>query len=167
VATTKILKHTIEAAEPKPNRYVVFDSVVPGSGLRVYPTGRKVWVFVYRPWPGGAGTTKKTALIGTTDDFTPDHARKLADKMRAQVKTGKDPQAEKAAHRRAPTVKEVGDAFLVRHEPHQRHLESRAADQPQALPRCRRPQQLRRQFADVARPVGQWVSFQPGFRIGL
>lgn len=115
MATTKIVKHTVEAAEPKASRYVVFDSAVPGFGLRVYPTGRKVWVFVYRPWPGGAGTPKKTALIGTTDDFTPDQARKLADKMRALVKTGKDPQAEKAAQRKAPTVEEVGSAFLADH----------------------------------------------------
>lgn len=115
VATTKILKQTVESAAPKSVRYIIFDSVVPGFGLRVYPTGKMSWVFSYRPHPGGASTPKKTALIGTTHDFTPDAARKVADKMRSLVKTGGDPQASKAAQREAPTVNDVADAFLEQH----------------------------------------------------
>lgn len=115
MANTKISKHTVAEAQPKAQRYIIFDTAVPGFGLRVYPTGRKSWVFVYRPHPGGASTPKKTALIGTTDDFTPDQARRLADQMRATVKTGGDPQAAKNEQRDAPTVKDVSDAFLSDH----------------------------------------------------
>jgi integrase len=113
--TTKITKETVKTAEARSQRYIIFDATVPGFGLRVFPSGKKSWIFAYRPHPGGAGTPKKTALIGTVDDFTPDAARKVADAMRVTVKTGGDPQAAKVDERKAVTVKELAADFIARH----------------------------------------------------
>lgn len=115
MAAEKITKRTVEGAEARASRYIVFDSVVPGFGLRVYPSGEKSWVFEYRPGEGGRSTLKKRVTIGKVADLTPDMARKEADKLRSQVKTGSDPQGAKAANRAAPTVAEVAKAFLSHH----------------------------------------------------
>ncbi|MEO8757852.1 MAG: site-specific integrase [Devosia sp.] len=113
--TIKIIKKTVDAAELREQRYVIFDAVVPGFGLRVSPAGKKSWIFAYRPHPGGRDTPKKTALIGTPDDFTPDQARNLADNMRALVRTGGDPQAAKADQRSALTTTALATAFMEQH----------------------------------------------------
>lgn len=115
MAVEKIVKRTVENAEPRASRYIIFDSVVPGFGLRVYPGGEKSWVFEYRPGEGGRSTLKKRVTIGKVTDLTPDMARKEADRLRALVKTGGDPQGDKAAGRAAPKVSDVAKTFLAHH----------------------------------------------------
>ena len=115
MATVKITKRTVDAVTAKPMRYTIFDSAIPGFGLRVYPSGKKSWVFEYRPGEGGRRTAKKRITIGNTRDFTPDRARKLADDLRSRVKTGSDPQGEKGLDRKAMTVEELSAEFLASH----------------------------------------------------
>ena len=115
MAKVKLTKRTVEAVTVKPNRYTIFDNVVPGFGLRVYPSGKKSWVFEYRPGEGGRRIAKKRITIGNTSDFTPDKARKLADDLRSRVKTGSDPQGEKGLDRKAVTVEELAAEFLASH----------------------------------------------------
>lgn len=113
--TFKITKRTIDASAPRKQRYTVFDSVVPGFGLRVYPTGAKSWIFEYRPGEGGRRIAKKRITIGRLGDYTPEAARKRADGLRALVKTGIDPQSEKARQREALSVTELAEVFLDNH----------------------------------------------------
>jgi integrase len=115
MTTERITKHTVQAAKPAAARYIIFDSTVPGFGLRVYPSGAKSWVFEYRPGEGGRTTLKRRVTIGKVTDLTPDMARREADKLRAQVKTGSDPQGTKTAQRAAPTVAAVAKSFLDHH----------------------------------------------------
>ncbi|HEY8594662.1 MAG TPA: site-specific integrase [Devosiaceae bacterium] len=111
----KLTKRVVDASEPQAARFTVFDSVIPGFGLRVYPSGAKSWIFEYRPGEGGRQVAKKRITIGKASDFTPEQARKVADKLRASVKTGQDPQGDKTAQRKALTVAELADAFLRDH----------------------------------------------------
>ncbi|MEX0953632.1 MAG: site-specific integrase [Rhizobiaceae bacterium] len=113
--TIKITKRTVDASAPKEQRYTVFDRIVPGFGLRVYPTGAKSWVFEYRPGEGGRRVAKKRMTIGRLGDYTPEAARKRADQLRSLVKTGIDPQTEKARQREAVSVTELAQAFLDDH----------------------------------------------------
>lgn len=136
--TVKITKHTVAAAELKPSRYVIYDSVVAGFGLRVSPNGQKRWIFSYRPYPGGSATPKKTALIGAPNELTPDQARDAADKMRAAVRLGQDPQAAKADLRAAMTFNQVADEFIKRHVRPKRSA-STAAQYEDVLDRLVRP----------------------------
>ena len=123
MATAKITKRVVDAAEAHSARYTIYDEQIPGFGLRVYPTGMKSYVFEYRPGEGGRRTPVKRVTIGLAasadgkkqPDFTADGARKEADRLRAIVLTGGDPQCDKAARRLAPTVQEVAQAFLTDH----------------------------------------------------
>lgn len=111
----KLTKREVDKAEPKGKRYALFDSMTPGFGLRVYPSGQKSWIFEYRPGNGGRRIAKKRVTIGKVGDFTPDQARKKAEAIRALVLMGRDPQAEKTALRLAPTVAEIAKLFVEQH----------------------------------------------------
>lgn len=111
----KLTKRVVDASVPQANRYTVFDSVIPGFGLRVFPSGAKSWIFEYRPGEGGRRVAKKRITIGRVTDFTPEAARKLADTYRSRVKSGHDPQGEKTKQRDAATVAELASSFLTDH----------------------------------------------------
>jgi integrase len=115
VSKVKITKRIADSAEPRQSRYILFDAEIAGFGLRVYPSGKKSWVFEYRPGEGGRGVQKKRITIGSTSDFTPEQARKVAEKLRARAKMGEDPQGEKAQERAAMTVSALADEFLQNH----------------------------------------------------
>ncbi len=115
MAAIKISKHSVDSAKPAQVRYTIFDSQVPGFGLRVFPSGKKSWVFEYRPGEGGRRTAKKRITFGSLRDFTPEKARKIADDLRSKVKTGSDPQGERAKNRKAITVEELANEFLISH----------------------------------------------------
>lgn len=44
----KLTKTTVEAAQPKPERYVIWDSEIKRFGLLVLPSGVKSFVYDYR-----------------------------------------------------------------------------------------------------------------------
>src|SRR5690606_24027763 len=98
-AEVRITKRGVDNAEPRASRYTMFDSALPGFGLRVYPSGSKSYVFEYRPGAGGRSTDKKRVTIGKVGDLTPDQGRKEAGRLRAAVVNGHDPQGLKAAQR--------------------------------------------------------------------
>lgn len=118
MTSTKLTKRIVDGAEPRATRYTVFDTgdgSTKGFGLRVFPSGQKSWVFEYRPSDSGRGAAKKRITIGSTTDFTPDQARKIAGKLRVQVKNGEDPQADKAEARKAMTFAELTKIYLDEH----------------------------------------------------
>ncbi|HCJ70406.1 tyrosine-type recombinase/integrase [Agrobacterium pusense] len=115
MATVKLTKTEVDGAEPREKAYVLFDSKITGFGLRVFPTGTKTWILEYRANGGGRKERKKKFTIGNIKDFTADEARKVAEKKRAEVVVGLDPQAEKAGERAAITVKELSKLFFENH----------------------------------------------------
>ncbi|HZY68599.1 MAG TPA: Arm DNA-binding domain-containing protein, partial [Devosia sp.] len=114
MSATKITRLTVDAAEPRGTTYAIWDALVPGFGLRVFPSGKKSWILYYRPYPGGAKTPKRTALIGSADELSPDQARKRADDIRSQIRVGTDPHATKIATRQGLTIAELADEFMSR-----------------------------------------------------
>lgn len=115
MASQKITKRTVDSAEPHSSRYIVFDrgsGSIPGFGLRVFPSGKKSWVFEYRPGEGGRRTDKKRITIGAAEALTAQQARKIAKRHFSSVNKGEDPQAAKATNRAAMTVAEVVEPFL-------------------------------------------------------
>src|SRR4051794_23092889 len=99
----RLTKRHVDAAQPAGDRYIVWDSVLKGFGLRIFTTGVKTWIFDYRPGEGGRRQVKKRITIGKVGDLTPDQARRKAEEFRAQVKLGGDPQADKALKRQSLT----------------------------------------------------------------
>jgi hypothetical protein len=69
VTKVKLTKRVVDGSQPGDSRYTIFDSSIPGFGLRVYPSGEKSWVFEYRPGEGGRRVPKKRITIGRGRGF--------------------------------------------------------------------------------------------------
>jgi integrase len=74
-----------------------WDAEIPGFGLRVLPSGRKVWVLKYLTRTGRQGWL----TLGTFPAQSADDARSLARDARKAVEQGRDPSAERRAARAA------------------------------------------------------------------
>ena len=93
---------------------MIWDSIVPGFGLRVRPTGPRSFVFNYRT-PGGRAGKKRRVTLKSDH---PDRARAEAKALAGQHFGGADPAAELAKRRRqvdAPTVRDLLDRFVADH----------------------------------------------------
>src|SRR5947199_265256 len=92
---------------------IIWDSELPGFGLRLRRTGdvvRRSFVVQYRP--AGTRNTRRVTL-GTTAVFTAPQAREEARKLLAKVRLGGDPQEEKRTKRETASFKAVVDNYLA------------------------------------------------------
>lgn len=103
----KITKSLV--AEAKPGFH--WDTILPGFGLRVYPTGRKSYVLRYRT----ATNTDRMLAVGNPAELHPEEAREIAREMRAQSKQGQDPKTERVSQRHAPRLQALRDRFMADH----------------------------------------------------
>lgn len=107
----KITKRLVDSLKPDPAKdYWEWDSDLPGFGIRVWPSGRKVYVAQYR----AGGRTRRVGL-GTHGAVTPDQARREAMKALAGVAAGFDPAETLAQGRQAITVKGLAERYLEQH----------------------------------------------------
>ncbi len=98
-----LTKRTVDAAKPDQDREVmVWDDELRGFGLRVYPSGRKVFLVQYRM--GGRGAPQRRLKLGALGVLTPDEARKRAAQALRLVSEGRDPAGEKAEARELARV---------------------------------------------------------------
>ena len=104
------IKRTVDAIEPKPTEFFLWDENIPGFGLRVMPSGRKSFVVQYR-----AGRRPRRMSLGPSTVLTCDQARTRAITIIAAVKNGEDPAAVRAANRNAATVSDLAERFDKEH----------------------------------------------------
>ena len=99
--TAKLTKRNVDAAEPGPKDRFIWDEDLRGFGLRITPRGSKSYVFQYRMGGREAGTSRYT--IGKHGSpWTPDQARKEAERLLISVRQKIDPvQADRARRRQA------------------------------------------------------------------
>lgn len=102
----RITKRLVDAAETQPAEYFVWDSEIPGFGLRVLQSGRKGYVVQYR-----AGRRSWRISLGPSTVLTCEQARNRAGSIVAAARNGADPAAERDAGRRAIMVKELAERF--------------------------------------------------------
>lgn len=108
----KLIKRTVEAADPDPNRDVfVWDTQLPGFGLRVYPSGKRKYILQYRT----KSNRQRRLVIGPHGPLTAEKARDTARDLLAQVHGGGDPAGDIKATREAPTVADLVADYLQRH----------------------------------------------------
>lgn len=105
-----LTKRACDAAEPKADEYTLWDGDLGGFGLRVWPSGRKTFVVMYR-----LSHRKRRITLGAYGSLTVYQARKLARQVVADVAAGIDPAEVKAAARHAPTVKDLCERFDREH----------------------------------------------------
>lgn len=104
----KITKTTLKNLEPASAERWIWDSTMPGFGLRVWPTGKAVYVMRYRT----AGGTQRKLTIADARVMDPDAARDEARRLMGVVREGKDPQKDKSEARQAHTVQDLRDAYV-------------------------------------------------------
>ena len=92
----------------------MWDAALSGFGVRVQTTGAKSYVVKYRAGTGRGAPTRRLTLA-KAGTITPDEARTLAKKTLGSVAHGADPAAQRAAEKRASTLAEVAEQFLVEH----------------------------------------------------
>ena len=83
-----ISKRSVDALAVEAADTVFWDCDLPGFGVRVYASGRKVYVAQAR-----ARSSPKRVTLGKHGDITPDQARKRAAAVIDRIKKGEDPAA--------------------------------------------------------------------------
>jgi len=110
-ALTKLI---VEKIVPEPGRDLfVWDTRVPGFGVRIYPSGKRMYVFQYRT----RGRRQRRVAIGLHGPFTVERARDAAADLYEAVRKGRDPVEEQKAsvERERNTIESVIDEFMTRY----------------------------------------------------
>lgn len=145
----KLTKRIVDRAVPADREYTVWDSEVSGFGLRVYPTGRKVYVLKYRVNGGRSGTIRKP-VVGTHGDLTVDQARGIARDWAAEIRRGNDPSADRQRDRAAPKMTDLFIRYLEEHaRPHKKPAS--VANDERIIDKRLKPAFGRRKVAEVTR----------------
>ncbi len=110
----RITRKAVDALTEREREYMVWDSDIKGFGVRVHPSGRKVYVVKYRD---GGRVIKKT--IGPHDAIPPAAARGRAAEIITVARTGRDLTGQVLTPRTtdAPTVHSLAERFLEEHVP--------------------------------------------------
>jgi len=101
-----LTKRAVDAAKPRDERYFTWCSDLAGFGVRVYPSGKRVFVAQVR-----VGRVQRRVTIGPYGPYTAETARKRAEEIIRAAAEGRDPQREKQDSRQAITVAELCDEY--------------------------------------------------------
>jgi len=99
--------------KPGPAELVVWDTALPGFGIRIKPTGVRSYIVQYRTRDGGQS---KRLTIGQHGQLlTFDQAKKQARGILIDAARGQDPVAERRSKRQAPTMRELASDYLEKY----------------------------------------------------
>jgi integrase len=103
----------ISALKPKGDRYEVWEGGRSGFGVRVAPSGRKSWIFMYR-----FGGKARRMTLGAYPAVPLASARVKFAESKRKLEQGEDPgalaKAEKRSEREASTVRQLVSEYLER-----------------------------------------------------
>ncbi len=107
---TKITKRSADVASPSDREFFLWDNELKGFGLRVYTSGRKMYLAQFR-----ASGRLRRVNIGLHGAITAEIARTEAMKHLSAARLGGDPAGERDRRKASPTMKEFGQRFLDEH----------------------------------------------------
>ncbi|SMH43445.1 tyrosine-type recombinase/integrase [Azospirillum agricola] len=111
MAKEKLTKRSVEQFAVKEKDYIVFDSDLPGFGVRVMPSGKRFFLIQYRRH----GRTRRV-MLGQFGPVTAERARRDATRMLGNVRGADgDPAALRDQERQSTSVQELGERFLKEH----------------------------------------------------
>lgn len=111
----KLTKTIVESEAPGPKRKLLWDSQLPGFGVRIFPSGTRRYIVKYRTGSGGESAQQRWYVIGTHGVLTVDQARDIAKQVLGAVADGKDPQGMKLTFREAPKMTALWERFESDH----------------------------------------------------
>ena len=108
----RISRRTVEALKVEKDT-IFWDSELAGFGVRVHPTGRKVYIAQTR----ADGKAAKRVTVGRHGVITADEARRRAALIVSRIKAGEEAIPEPMAAKPAggPTVGELAERWLEKH----------------------------------------------------
>ncbi len=110
MATGRISNRSVGAFKPSERVKLLWDSGLPGFGLKVTPAGGRTYLVQYRV--GGRKGRTRRLTIGKHGTLTPDQARQRAKHVLGEVAAGKDPAEDRTRARQAKTVAELCELYL-------------------------------------------------------
>jgi integrase len=120
----QITKRTVDALQPGSHDVYLWDTEIPGFGLKLTPRGSRIYLLKYEH----AGRQRRYRLGLHGADFTPDQARERARRLRTQVADGGDPFAERERERGVPTMAEYAEIYMTEHAAVRKKASSAAED---------------------------------------
>jgi integrase len=106
----KLTELFVRKVKPEPTAFLIWDTMQRGLVLRVYPTGRKSWLCIYR----GNGRPRWLRL-GDAYAIALGDARLIAAEMALAVARGRDPGAERKAKRNENTFADIARRYVDEH----------------------------------------------------
>jgi integrase len=106
----KLTKKLVDGIGASNRDVIIWDSEIPGFGIRIRPGGSKTFIAQYRAGGGRSGTSRRFTL-GRYGAITVDEARDAAKKVLGSVAHGSDPAGDRHAKRREMTVSELIDLY--------------------------------------------------------
>lgn len=110
----RLTRTGINSLEARAAEYHVWDETMPGFGVRVPRSGRKVYILRYR----NQQRQNRKAIIGRCDVLMPDRARELARAMLVAVAEGKDPVADRRATVSGDTMADLAEKHQADRQGH-------------------------------------------------
>ncbi|MEQ9172274.1 MAG: site-specific integrase [Rhodospirillales bacterium] len=107
----KLAKRDIDQAQAQDKEIFLWDSSLPGFGVRIKPTGIKSFVIQYRNRHGRS----RRVTIGRYGVITLEEARTEARHQLSAVSRGSDPRQERDEGRSAMTVKDLASRYMTDH----------------------------------------------------
>ena len=110
--TQRISRRTVEALPVGERETLYWDSELSGFGIRVYPSGSKVYLVQTRK-----GGKSRRLTVGRHGLISADQARTEAARIIADIKAGREPLPANGAApvETAPTVAEVAERYMREH----------------------------------------------------
>ena len=104
----RLTKSVVERVEAGPRDIIVWDRDVKGFGLKITPSGRKVYFAFYRTLSG----QQRKPAIGVHGKVTAEEARQIAKRWIAAALTGQDISGERQEARAASLVRDLAKRYL-------------------------------------------------------
>ena len=108
-STVTLSGRAVDALAVSERDVIVWDRDLAGFGVRVYPTGRKVYVVQSR-----AGGGPRRVTLGTHGEITATQARKRAAQVIDRIKRGEEPAAP-PPHAGTATVADLAERYMSAH----------------------------------------------------
>ena len=105
-----ISRRTVEALPVGEREAVFWDHELSGFGVRVYPSGTKVYLVQTR-----SGGKSRRVTIGRHGVLSAEQARRKAAQFIASIKAGEEPARTQSAPDGGPTIAEVAERYMKEH----------------------------------------------------